>query len=75
MPAFQWARMKVNVKSALRLGAWYRILKLSASEVVLDVKGKPVPLPRGQLQLSPTRVALDRCARAPQRATLPERLG
>ena len=54
MPAFQWARMKVNVKSALRLGAWYRILKLSASEVVLDVKGKPVPLPRGQLQLSPT---------------------
>ncbi len=53
MPAaFQWARLKADVKCALRKGAWYRILKLTPTEVVLDVKGKPVPMPRGQLQLS-----------------------
>ena len=53
MPAaFQWARLKADVKLALRKGAWYRILKLTSSDVVLDVKGKPVSVPRGQLQLS-----------------------
>src|SRR2546425_11367366 len=53
MPAaFQWARLKADVKCALRKGAWYRILKLTSSEVVLDVKGKPLSVPRGQLQLS-----------------------
>src|SRR6266702_4219392 len=51
-PAFQWARLKADVKCALRKGAWYRILKLTSTEVVLDVRGKPLPLPRGQLQLS-----------------------
>jgi hypothetical protein len=54
MPAaFQWARLKADVKCALRRGAWYRILKLTAAEAVLDVKGTPVALPRGHLQLSP----------------------
>src|SRR6266511_3974604 len=54
MPAaFQWARLKADVKCALRKGAWYRILKLTSSDVVLDVRGKPLSLPRGQLQLSP----------------------
>jgi hypothetical protein len=53
MPAsFQWARLKGDLKCALRQGAWYRILKLSPTEAVVDVKGKPVPVPRGQLQLS-----------------------
>src|SRR5881409_395634 len=53
MPAaLRWARLKADVKCALRKGAWYRILKLTPTEVVLDVKGKPVPMPRGQLQLS-----------------------
>ncbi len=54
MPAFQWARLKENVQTPLRRGAWYRIVKLTASEATLDVKGKPVALPRGELQLSPT---------------------
>src|SRR5436190_13248933 len=51
-PAFQWARLKADVKCALRKGAWYRILKLTSTEVVLDVRGKPLSVPRGQLQLS-----------------------
>src|SRR5260370_16607483 len=50
--AFQWARLKADVKCALRKGAWYRILKLTSTEVVLDVRGKPLSVPRGQLQLS-----------------------
>ncbi|HZI22436.1 MAG TPA: hypothetical protein VFD76_07950 [Gemmatimonadales bacterium] len=57
---FQWARLKErgggekegDVKSSLRQGAWYRILKLTAVDAVLDVRGKPVTLPRGRLQLS-----------------------
>src|SRR3989449_3040166 len=55
MATFQWARLKANIKCALRKGAWYRILKLTSADAVLDVKGKPVPVPRGSLQLSPTR--------------------
>jgi len=54
MQTFQWARLKENVKTPLRRGAWYRVLKLTPTEATLDVKGKPVPLPRGELQLSPT---------------------
>src|SRR2546422_2329479 len=38
-PAFQWARLKANIKCALRKGAWYRILKLTSADAVLDVKG------------------------------------
>lgn len=51
--AFHWARLKANVQCALRRGAWYRILKLTAAEAVLDVKGKPVSVSRGSLQLAP----------------------
>ncbi len=61
--SFQWARLKGggakekagDAKPALRQGAWYRILKLSATDAVLDVRGKPVTLPRGGLQLSSTQ--------------------
>src|SRR5437773_7655153 len=51
-PAFQWARLKADVQCALRKGAWYRILKLTSTEVVLDVRGKPLSVPRGEVQLS-----------------------
>ena len=51
-PAFQWARVQVDAALPLRRGAWYRILKLTSMEATLNVKGKPLPVPRGQLQLS-----------------------
>jgi hypothetical protein len=54
MPSFQWARLRDIIQAPLRRGAWYRILKLTSTEATVDVKGKPVPVPRGQLQLSPT---------------------
>jgi|SRR6059036_869032 len=68
MPSFQWARLKENVKSPLRRGAWYRILKLTSTEATVDVKGKPVPLQRAQLQLSPTAGARWSVVPAPQNA-------
>jgi len=52
--AFQWARLKADVKSPLRRGAWYRILKLTPTDAILDVRGKPLSMRRGDLQLSPT---------------------
>lgn len=52
MPSFQWARLQAAVQTPLRRGAWYRILKLTASEAVVDVKGTPVTLARGELQLA-----------------------
>ena len=54
LTAFQWARLKADVKSPLRRGAWYRILKLTPADAILDVRGKPVGVRRGDLQLSPT---------------------
>ena len=54
LTAFQWARLKADVKSPLRRGAWYRILKLTPTDAILDVRGKPVSVRRGDLQLSPT---------------------
>jgi len=54
MPQAQWARLQTDVKCTLRRGAWYRILKLTSADAVVDVKGKPVSIPRGTLQLSST---------------------
>jgi hypothetical protein len=51
-PAFQWARLQVDAALPVRRGAWYRIVKLTAMEATLNVKGKPVAVPRAQLQLS-----------------------
>ena len=53
MATFQWARLKANIKCILRKGAWYRILKLTSADAVVDVKGTPVSVPRGSLQLAP----------------------
>jgi hypothetical protein len=52
MSAFQWARLQIDMPSPLRRGAWYRILRLSSVEVTLNVKGKPVAVPRTQVQLT-----------------------
>ena len=51
-PTFQWARINVDAPTKIRRGAWYRILKLTSMEATLNVKGKPVPVPRRQLQLA-----------------------
>ena len=46
MTTAQWARLRAKEAGHIRQGAWYRVVKLTASEVVLDVHGKPTPFPR-----------------------------
>jgi hypothetical protein len=53
MPLVQWARLRMDVKSPLRRGAWYRILKLRAQEATLDVRGKTVVVARAALEIAP----------------------
>ncbi len=53
--ATQWARIRSSEEARLRRGAWYRIVKLTAVEVVLDVNGKPTPFPRQSLEILPER--------------------
>ena len=53
MPPVQWARLRADVKSPLRRGAWYKILKLGAQEAALDVRGKTVVMPRTTLEIAP----------------------
>lgn len=46
LTARQWARLSADIDVPLRRGAWYRVLELRALEVVLDVKGAHVTVPR-----------------------------
>ena len=47
----QWARLQADVNIRLRRGAWYRILKLGAAEVVLEVNRQPLSVTRTLLQI------------------------
>lgn len=49
----QWARIRPSESGHLRRGAWYRVVRLSAAEVVLDVNGKPTPVPRPTVEIMP----------------------
>ncbi|MGH7699571.1 MAG: hypothetical protein ACREMJ_03490 [Gemmatimonadales bacterium] len=53
MADVQWARLRTDVQSPLRRGAWYRILKLGAAEATVEVKGKPVTVARTVLEIVP----------------------
>ena len=52
MPAQEWARLNTDADYHIRQGAWYRVIKLGPLEAVLDVRGKPTPVPRPFLDLS-----------------------
>lgn len=47
----QWARLKTDADYQIRRGAWYRILKMGPMEALLDVRGKPTPVPRPFLDI------------------------
>ncbi len=49
-----WARLLVDENCHLRRGAWYRVLRLLVREVLLDVAGKPLTVPRSYVSLSLT---------------------
>ena len=73
MTTGQWARLRPTESAHLRRGAWYRVLKLTAAEVVLDVHGTPTPFPRGALDILPERpkmwAVVPRPARSPRMPT------
>jgi hypothetical protein len=55
MSAGQWARIRSTETGHLRRGAWYRVVRLTAQEAVLDVNGTPTAFSRPALEILPTR--------------------
>ncbi|OLC06779.1 MAG: hypothetical protein AUH41_12025 [Gemmatimonadetes bacterium 13_1_40CM_66_11] len=55
MTGMQWARIRPAEASHLRRGAWYRVVKLTPQEAVLDVNGTLTAFPRPSLEILPTR--------------------
>jgi len=51
--AEQWARTRVRTSRLVRRGAWYRVIRATAAEGVLDVNHCPVTVPRAFLQILP----------------------
>ncbi len=48
----QWARLRTESSAPLRRGAWYRVLRLTNSDAVLDVNQRPINVPRPALQIA-----------------------
>jgi len=51
----QWARTRVRTSRQVRRGAWYRVIRATAREGVLEVNRRPVTVPRSFLQILPFR--------------------
>jgi hypothetical protein len=49
----QWARLRSDASVPLRRGAWYRVLRVTASDAILDVHQRVVNVPRAALQMTP----------------------
>jgi len=66
----QWARTRVRTCRDLRRGAWYRVMRATPVEGVLEVNRRLVTVPRSFLQILPFRPQLwsvvPRVATAPQ---------
>jgi hypothetical protein len=50
----QWARVRPDQSASLRQGAWYRVVRLTPVEAVLDINGRLTAVPRPSLQIIPT---------------------
>lgn len=49
----QWARLRAEASVPLRRGAWYRVLRITPSDAVLDVHQRPINVPRPVLHMAP----------------------
>ncbi len=47
----KWARLHADVNHGLRRGAWYRVIRLTEDDVVLEVNRAPLRVPRPLLDL------------------------
>ena len=52
MPGGQWALLRGDASPPLRCGAWYRVLRITQSEAVLDVNQRPINVPLPMLRLA-----------------------
>lgn len=53
MSSAQWARILNDQAAQLRRGAWYRVVRLTPAEAVLDINGRPTSVPRPSIQIVP----------------------
>lgn len=51
----QWARVRGAENCQVRRGAWYRVLRLTPDEAILDVGKRSFRVPRSSLQVVPVR--------------------
>jgi hypothetical protein len=49
----QWARLRAEASVPLRRGAWYRVVRLTETDAVLDVHERMVNVPRAMLHIAP----------------------
>ena len=49
----RWAKARAEASCELRQGAWYRIVRLTPQEAVLDVNARPVGISRALLYMLP----------------------
>ncbi len=54
LPGRRWARLRRDIQSVLRRGAWYVVRSFGSSEVVLEVENAPVRVPADDVELSET---------------------
>jgi hypothetical protein len=54
MTTGQWARIRSEDAGHLRRGAWYRVVRLTPQDAVLDVNGALTTYPRPSLEILPT---------------------
>lgn len=76
MSTGQWARLRPSEVAQLRRGAWYRVVRLTPQEAVLDVNGALATVPRPSLEIlpaPPTRWAV--VPRPPRAGRLPSSWG
>src|SRR3989449_1286243 len=71
----QWARTRVRTSRHVRRGAWYRVIRATAREGVLEVNRRPVTVPRTFLQILPFRPTMRSVDPAPQCAAPAGELG
>ena len=53
MTGTQWARLRAEASVPLRRGAWYRVLKTTPTDAVLDVHQRAINVPMAVLQVAP----------------------
>lgn len=54
MPKRYWARLRAELDCPLRRGAWYQVRRLRPPEVIVDVLGERVIVPRSALEIAST---------------------